>query len=189
MACPALELLFQWIIQVEDGTESCMTISYLKDVSLLLALVSAVRKKVLSRHQQAERVMLSLCFTFDHINYARYMSFQHVKLGVLEMHHDPAFTELSERGFGGSLSGEKFSAIHFQQFTISDLITEIYNEETKGTAGPFRLGYSTNITTVNTWVKTSHIHARVKTEFKKNINLCTSAVHKESTASSKELHV
>jgi hypothetical protein len=99
------------------------------------------------------------------------------------MCHDPAFTELSERGFGGSLSGEKFSAIN------GDLITEIYNGETKGTAGPFRSGYSADITTVNTWVKTSHIHARVRTEFKKNINLCTSAVHKESTASAKELHV
>jgi hypothetical protein len=99
------------------------------------------------------------------------------------MCHDPAFTELSERGFGGSLSGEKFSAIH------GDLITEMYNGETKGTAGPFRSGYNTDITTVNTWVKTSHIHARVRTEFKKNINLCTSAVHKESTASAKELHV
>jgi hypothetical protein len=135
-----------------------MTISYLTDVSLLLALVSAVREKDLTRHMQAEREMLSLCFAFDHINYARYMSFQHVNLLMLEMCHDPAFTELSERGFGGSLSGEKFSAIH------GDLITEIYNGETKGTAGPFRSGYSTDITTVNTWVKTSHIHARARTE-------------------------
>ena len=121
MVCPALELLVQKIVQVEDGTESRMTISYLRDVSLLLALVSAVREKDLSRHMQAEREMLSLCFAFDHINYARYMSFQHVNLLMLKMCHDPAFTELSERGFGGSLSGEKFSAIH------GDLITEIYN--------------------------------------------------------------
>ena len=125
MVCPALELLVQKIVQVEDGTESRMTISYLRDVSLLLALVSAVREKDLSRHMQAEREMLSLCFAFDHINYARYMSFQHVNLLMLKMCHDPAFTELinliSERGFGGSLSGETFSAIH------GDLITEIYN--------------------------------------------------------------
>ena len=76
---------------------------------------------------------------------------------MLEKHHDPAFIELSERGFGGSLSGEKFSEIH------GDLITEIYNGETKGTAGPFRSGYSTDLTTVNTWVKTSHIHAQIRT--------------------------
>ena len=93
IVCPAFELLFQKIVQVEDGTECCMTVSYLKDFSLLLALVSAVRDKDLSRHLQAERVMLSLCFAFDHINYARYMSFQHVNLHMLEKHHDPAFTE------------------------------------------------------------------------------------------------
>ena len=120
MACTALELLFQQIVQVEDGKESCMTISYLKDVSLL-ALVSAVRENDLSRHLQAERVMLSLCFAFDHINYTRYMSSQHVKLCVLKMHYDPAFTELSERGFGGSLSGEKFSAIHHFRLDQRDL--------------------------------------------------------------------
>ena len=60
MVCPALELLVQKIVQVEDGTESRMTISYLRDVSLLLALVSAVREKYLSRHMQTEREMLSV---------------------------------------------------------------------------------------------------------------------------------
>jgi hypothetical protein len=134
MVCPALELLVQKIVQVEDGTESRMTISYLRDISLLLALVSAVREKDLSRHMQAEREMLKLCCAIDHINYARYIvSFQHVNLLMLEMCHDP---ELSKRGFGGSLSGETFSAIH------GDLITEIYNGRTKGTAGPFRSGYA-----------------------------------------------
>ena len=49
IVCPAFELLFQRIVQVEDGTECCMTVSYLKDVSLFLALVSAVREKDLSK--------------------------------------------------------------------------------------------------------------------------------------------
>ena len=62
MNCPAFELLFPKIAQVEDGTERRMTISYLKDVFLLLALVSADREKYISRHLQAEKVMLSLCF-------------------------------------------------------------------------------------------------------------------------------
>lgn len=40
--CPALELLVQKIVQVEEGTETRTTISYPRDVSPLLALVSAV---------------------------------------------------------------------------------------------------------------------------------------------------
>ena len=82
--------------------------AYLKDVSSLLALVSTVRESNLEQHLQAEREMLKQCFAFDHINYARYMSFQHVYSRDLERRNDPAFTDLKLRGFGGSLSGARF---------------------------------------------------------------------------------
>ena len=36
---------------------------------------------------------------------------------------------------GGSISGQKFYSIH------GDLVTELFNKETKGTAGPFRAGF------------------------------------------------
>ena len=43
---------------------------------------------------EAERDMLKYCFAFDHINYARYMSFQHVYLSDLEAKGDPAIDNL-----------------------------------------------------------------------------------------------
>ena len=61
-------------------THSQMTISYLKDVSIMLAIVSAVREGYLKRYLQAERQMLKLMFEFDHIHYARYSTFQHVNI-------------------------------------------------------------------------------------------------------------
>ena len=127
--------------------------------------------------------MLNLCFAFDHFNYSRYLSFQHVLLRKHEREQSPEFKDLQERGFGGRISGESFSAIH------GDLITEIYNGETKGAAGPFRSGYSTNIETVNTWVKTAHIHAKLRTALKQKIDLTTSTVHKEVTEGGKKLHM
>ena len=89
---------------------------------------------------------------------------------------------MQERGYRGSLSGGNISTIH------GDLITEIYNGETTRTAGPFRSGYSTDINTVNTWVKTSHINARLQTKLRERINLQTSAVYKESISAGKLLH-
>ena len=70
-----------------------MTVAYLKNVSSLLALVSAVREINLEQHLQAEREMLKRCFAFDHINYARYM-FEHVYLRDLERRNDPALVKL-----------------------------------------------------------------------------------------------
>ena len=52
-------------------------------------------------------------------------SFQQVYLIDLQKKSNPAIDELMKRGFGGSLSGETFSSTH------GDLITEVFNEETK----------------------------------------------------------
>ena len=96
--------LYRRVISPGQGSECQMTVAYLQDVSALLALVSAVREGDLERHLQAEREMLKHCFAFDHINYVRYLSFQHVFLRDLLRRNRPAITDLKSRGFGGSLS-------------------------------------------------------------------------------------
>ena len=63
-----------------SGPKCDMTLTYLKDVSLMLAIVSAVREGCLERHLQAERQFLKLIFAFDHVNYSRYNTYQHVLL-------------------------------------------------------------------------------------------------------------
>ncbi len=137
-----------------ESPQQTMTVAYLRDISSLLALVSAVREGNFERHLEAEREMLKQVFAFDHQNYSRYLTFQHVLLTDLKSSNNPAYQELLERGFGANYSGEKFATVH------GDLVTEYFNRETKGTAGPFRSGFSTNIETTNNWVKTIHITQR-----------------------------
>ena len=139
--------------QFSDGN---MTIEYLKDVSAMLAMVLAVREGCLERHLQAEREMIKQVFSFGHHNYARYLSYQYVSLRSMEQHNHPAIINLKETGFGGSISGEPFSSIH------GDLITELFNKETKGSRGPMRAGFSTNHQAVNEWITTIHIHGKVR---------------------------
>ena len=59
---------------------------------------------------------------------------QLVNLQSLRKEDKEQFNELKEKGFGASLTGDVFSTIH------SDLVTELFNRETKGT---FRCGLLT----------------------------------------------
>ena len=65
--------LVDQLLTYTPGTQSELTVAYLKDVSSMLGMVSAVREACFERHLQSERVMLNLCFAFDHHNYARYL--------------------------------------------------------------------------------------------------------------------
>ena len=63
-----------------NGTQSKMTLQYLKDVSLMLSFVAGARESDINLHLQAEEKILKMVFAFDHVNYARYNSYQHLFL-------------------------------------------------------------------------------------------------------------
>ena len=182
MAMQSFKEMVASLLEDVQGTEKRLTIAYLKDVSALLSMVAAVRESNIELHLQAERNMIPLTFAFNHINYARYCTYQHVLLRSWQNEQSPAFQDLSELGFGGSITGDKFSAIH------GDLHTELFNREAKGTAGPYRSGFSTNVNAVNTWIATSHIHSKLRVALKQQLFLKTSSVHKENTPGGKKLH-
>ena len=172
---------FMKTFELTTDPRSSMTMQYLKDVSLLLTIVSAVREGCFARHLQAVRQFLKLVFAFDHVNYARYNAYQHIYLTDMKNTNSNAYTELIKFGFGcTNTETEMFNTKH------GDLETEHFNRETKGTAGPFRSGYSTDIHAVNRWIKTSHIHAKLRKTIKKHFRLFTSSVHEEMTPRNKK---
>ena len=75
-------------------TESQMTIKYLKDVSAMLAVVSAVT-----------------VVDLDHINYVRHNKYQHVYLNNLLRREKSIAKDLITNGYDGSSSGGSFSTI------------------------------------------------------------------------------
>ena len=84
--------------------------------------------------------------------------------------------------FGGSVSGQPLSAIH------GDLVTEIFNGQTKRQAGPHASGFSTNIDPVNHWVNTAHIHAQMRAVFSEKLRKTSISQHRECTPSGRKLH-
>ena len=99
-------------------------------MSIVLALVSAVREGCIERHLQAERKLIHLAFAYDHPNYSHYCTYQNVYLTNLKQINHPE--DLRQKGLGGSLTGDTFSSLH------GDLYTELFNRETKKTCRPFR---------------------------------------------------
>ncbi len=162
-------------LKTESSTQKGMTVAFLRDISSLLALVSAVREGDFDRHLQAERDMLRFLFAFDHQNYARYLSYQHVYLSDLKLTNNAAYQDLCIRGFGANYSGDTFANVH------GDLVTEYFNKETKGTAGPFRLGYSTNLDVFNKWANNIHIHAKLRTYMREMLIIKTTSLAETST--------
>ena len=75
-----------------------------------------------------------------------------MNLHSLRKEDEEQFNELKEKEFGSRFSEYVFSAFYH------DLVTELFNKETKDTCGLFRWVFSTNIDSVNTWVNTIHIY-------------------------------
>ena len=100
------------VLHCEAGSDPELTVSYLRDVSLMLSLVAAVREADIEKHLQAEQKMICYSFAYDHQNYSRYNSYQNVYLTHLEQTDHEAFQQLKLKGIGGSITGDKFSAIH-----------------------------------------------------------------------------
>ena len=172
----------QETIVATTGTRSQMTLMYLKDISLLQSMVFAAREQNIDLHIQAEREFVIMAHGLDHPNYARYNSYQHVLLSEAKRNNTELYRELKEHGFTASVTGDAFSAVH------GDLIVEWFNKQTKGKGGPFRSGYSTRISSVNTFVRTMHIHARLQREMNMILMIRTSSMHKELTKSAKKKH-
>ena len=126
--------------------------------------------------------MVKYCFAFNYINYTRYLSYQQVYLQELQRIDSNAMMDLTQRGFDDSLSGDSFSCLH------GDLVTEIFNGQTKRPTGSHCAGFSTDIAKVNTWVATSHIHGKVRKTYSEKVQLNTSTNHKESTPRARRLH-
>ena len=63
-----------------------------------------------------------------------------------------------------------------------------YNRETEVNAGPFRLGFSSDLSITNKWIKNIHIHAKLRIAMRDKLNIKVSSTYKEVTDSGKKMH-
>eukprot|EP00794_Sanderia_malayensis_P019769 gene19769-21703_t len=114
---PEFKILLSHLLHT-TGTQSKRIVEYMRDVAAMLCQVSSVREHSIDWHLAAERALIPKRFAFGHPNYSCYLKYQHVKLLNIMVTDREIWNELVQNGFGGSLSGARFSTIH------GDLITE-----------------------------------------------------------------
>ena len=85
-----------------SGTQACMMNQYIKNLSSLLALIFTVREQKFELHLAAERELLPKCFAFNHINYSRYLTFQHVIFSEIKHCNGNVMNDYLREGFKGS---------------------------------------------------------------------------------------
>ena len=68
-------VLFSKIMNDTVGTEAKIDICFIKNVSSLLALVSAMQENNFEQHLQADREVVKYYFAFNHINYTCHVSY------------------------------------------------------------------------------------------------------------------
>ena len=71
----------------------------------------------------------------------------------------------------------------------SDLFTELFNKETKGTADLLRSEFSTDIDAVNYWFNIIKIHSLLRKKLNKCLQMKTGSKHKELTPRGIKIHL
>ena len=146
-------------------------------------MIRSVRACNIEMHLEAGRACLPQLFAFGHPNYSRYLAYQHALLEVHRISSTLIWKDLKESGFGGSLTGDKFSTKH------GDLIIETTkNREVKFRGGLMQDGYSTDLYAMKIFVKDSHLLAKLRRVLIEHIHLLTSSKHKEITLGARKKH-
>ena len=136
-------------------------------------MIRSVRECNIEMHLETEKALLPQLFAFGNPNHSRYLTYQHTLLEIHRISNTSIWKNLKKNGFGGSLTGDKFSTKH------GNLIIEMtVNREVKFRGGPMKGGYSIDLDAMNIFVKNSHLLAKLQSALKERIHLLTSSKHK-----------
>ena len=148
----------------------------------MFSFIAAARESNIDLHLECERQFLNLAHTFDHINYTRWCTFQHVNLSEMKRQSTEAYQDLKNGGFTASQKGGVFDAVP------GDYICERQNSDTKSAEGPIKSGLGTNISNFNNWIRTRHVAVDMQNMLRKILHIKTSSIHKNSTSGGIQRH-
>lgn len=129
--------------------------SYLTMVELLLAFIRATREGDWELHCSCVRLMLPWMFSYDRINYARYMTIYCCEMFKLKESHPAAYEELKS----GAFSVQRTADAVFAQVPVDQAIEQSFNRDTKVKGGI--VGFSLKPGAVQRWVITAHERASI----------------------------
>lgn len=97
----SFRIIYTQIFSVKVEQDAMINV-FLRETSLLLALVSSVREGDTLRHLQAEHEKFKQVFAVEHQNYSRYLTYQHIILNDLQQRNTDEFLDLKNNAFGAN---------------------------------------------------------------------------------------
>lgn len=141
---------------VEDQTSilSKFWLSYMDMVSLLVRFTRATREGNWCDHLSATREIMPWMFSYDHVNYSRYLPLYWCQMHELQTTCPSAYEKLSNGDFCVQRSENPFS-----QISVDQAIEQTINRHTKTKGGI--IGFSRRPGAVEQWVVNAHQRAEI----------------------------
>ena len=118
-------------LRTENGDLSTFWMSYVDVVEIVLGLVRASREGDFEHHLMCIRAMIPWCFTYDRLNYARYLPYYFATMCRLSMDYPDVYQHFMQ---GGS-SVQIGSSNPFGKIPCDQTIEETINKDTQTAGG------------------------------------------------------
>ena len=129
---------FLQFLRSSNGNLSAFWMSYIDMVNIMFNLIRGSREGNWKLHLTAIQSLVAWCFSYDNLNYARYLSIYFAQMSRLELEHPDVFKEFVRGSFSVQLSDTNT----FSRIPVDQTIEETINKDTK-TPGGIK-GFSVN---------------------------------------------
>lgn len=147
-------------------------------VSILLAMIRATREGNWEMYKAAIRSVIPWCFSYDHLNYAKYLPIYLADMMNLEEQHPDVHQAFAD----GNFSIQMNSKNPFGRIPVDQAIEESVNKDTQGCSGT--IGFSKHQAAVDRFYLNSDIRASFLQLFKEFTNREHSGEYKHPDLSS-----
>ncbi len=134
--------------------------SYIEMVEDLLSFIRATREANWGLHLSSIRFMLPWFFSYDRINYSRYLSAYWQEMNILKETHPRIYTQVQS----GDFVAQRQQAYAFTGTACDQVIEQTANRDSKTKGG--LTGFSLNKGAIHRWTLTQHERAAITMEVK-----------------------
>jgi len=172
---------FEDSIKEEYGPTANYWLSYLDMVQTLLDFQRSLRTGDRDLHLRSTEKMLPWFHAYDRHNYARHFTYYWCSQQKLVETHPRMHAEFVNGHFSVKRSFGRFNRLPSDQ-----IIEQTMNKEQKGKGGI--IGSSTSESTVQCWILTSHVIAKLMTDLKTRIGVYADKKHPKDLGKSRMKH-
>ena len=149
---------------------------------MFAVIVFSIPRIYTDLHFQCEQQFLNLVHVFNHINYSRWGTFQHIYFSSMKHKSPPVYQKLKNVGFTTSQSGGIFNWVD------GDYICKCQKNRDWSFSGRLKAGFIKKTKTFKTWIRTKHIAGDMQHMLNQIMNIQILSTHKDSTASKIRKH-